>query len=134
MKFTKIFVPFLALIVIAGSSADVHSQTQDEKKQNVKSAAKSTGQRELTVPAGQTAISGCLQGKPDSYRLTEKDGTMHLLMGSIDLSNSVGHIVQLVGYADDDCDASASSDEGTPDGLRFFLVEAVASDSGQCKR
>jgi len=59
---------------------------------------------------------------------------MHLLMGQTDLSNHAGHTVQLVRYADDDRDASASSDEGTPVPPRFFLVEEVASDSGKCKR
>jgi hypothetical protein len=92
------------------------------------------GLREVSVPTGQSIIVGCLQGKPHNYRLTEKDGTSHLLMGQSDaLSGHANHIVQLVGFKDNNRDASASSDEGTPHGLRFFRVESIASDIGSCK-
>jgi hypothetical protein len=75
-----------------------------------------------------------LQGKPHNYRLVETDGTTHLLMGQSDaLSSHMDHIVKLVGNRDNDRDASASSDEGTPHGLRFFQVERIATDAGSCK-
>jgi hypothetical protein len=52
---------------------------------------------------------------------------MHLLIGPNDaLGKHVGQMVQLTGYRDNNRDASASSDEGTADGMRFFLVEDVA--------
>jgi hypothetical protein len=55
-------------------------------------------------------------------------------MGESDgLSSHVNHKVQLVGYKDNNRDASASSDEGTPHGLRFFRVEDIAADMGSCK-
>jgi len=93
-----------------------------------------TGLREVSVPTGQSIIVGCLQGNPHNYRLTEKDGTSHLLMGESDaLSGHVNHSVQLVGFEDNDRDPSASSDEDTPHGLRFFRVENIASDMGSCK-
>jgi hypothetical protein len=89
---------------------------------------------EISVPYTPATISGCLHGNPDSYTLTERDGTVHYLMGQSDaLSSHVGHKVQLQGLKDDDRDASASGDEGTPHGLRFFSVEQIVSDSGTCK-
>jgi hypothetical protein len=48
------------------------------------------------------------------------------------LSSHVGDMVQLSGYRDNNRDASASSDNGTSHGMRFFLVESVVSDSGKC--
>ena len=55
-----------------------------------------------------------------NYRLTEKDGTMHLLMGeAVALDRHVGHIVELVGYKDNDRNASASSDEVPRMGCAF---------------
>ena len=102
--------------------------------QSASSPSNSAGLREVSVPNGQSMITGCLQGQPHNYRLTEKDGTSHLLMGESDaLSSHVNHNVQLVGYKDNNRDASASSDEGTPHGLRFFKVENIASDTGSCR-
>ncbi len=102
--------------------------------QSGKSASDRAGLQQVSVPLGQATIEGCLQGNPHNYRLTEKDGTSHLLMGESDaLSGHLNHNIQLVGYKDDDRDASASSDEGTPHGLRFFRVENIASDTGSCK-
>ena len=49
------------------------------------------------------------------------------------LRTHVGHTVTLAGYRDNDRDASASSDEGTANGLRFFQVNEIVSDSGNCK-
>ena len=83
--------------------------------------------------SGETTVTGCLQGKTDGYYLTEKDGTMRLLMGPDDELNSyVGHWVQLGGNRDNRRDASAG-DEGTPHGLRFFQVEEILADQGTCK-
>jgi hypothetical protein len=60
---------------------------------------------------------------------------MRLLMRpSNNLTPYVYHWVQLGGNRDLRRDASASSDEGTPYGLRFFQVEEVLSDEGACKR
>ncbi len=90
--------------------------------------------QQLSVPTGQSTISGCLQGKPDSYMLVERDGTAHLLIGEGNaLWAALHHQVQLIGYRDNDRDASASSDEATAYGLRFFQVESVASEGASCK-
>jgi hypothetical protein len=37
--------------------------------------------QKASLAAGETTVTGCLQGKTDGYYLTEKDGTMRLLMG-----------------------------------------------------
>ena len=58
---------------------------------------------------------------------------MRLLMGSNGkLKSYVGHWVELGGNRDSRRDASASSDEGTAHGLRFFQVEEVLADQGSC--
>ena len=91
--------------------------------------------QKASLSAGETTVTGCLQGKTDGYYLTQKDGTMRLLMGSNDkLRSYVGHWVELGGNRDLRRDASASSDEGTPHGLRFFQVEEILADQGTCKR
>ncbi len=93
--------------------------------------------QEVSAPAGESTITGCLAGKHDGYRLTEKDGTMHLLLPAPEnkgLRTHVGNVVTLAGYKDDNRDASASSDEGTAHGLRFFQVNEIVSDDGKCKR
>jgi len=104
--------------------------------QSANSAGDRASVQEVSVSAGETTITGCLAGRHDGYRLTEKDGTMHLLMPTpekMGLRNHVGDIVTVGGYRDDNRDASASSDEGTPHGLRFFQVNEFVSDSGKCK-
>lgn len=102
--------------------------------QNANSASDRVGLQQVSVPTGQSMITGCLQGQPHNYRLTERGGTFHLLMGESDaLSSHLNHQVQLVGYKDNDRDASASSDEATPHGMRFFRVEDIAADLGSCK-
>ena len=88
-----------------------------------------------SLSAGETTVTGCLKGHTDGFYLIEKDGTMRLLMSPNDnLKPYVYHWVQLGGNRDFGRDASASSDEGTPHGLRFFQVEEVLSDEGACKR
>ena len=96
--------------------------------------ASRTGQL-ASLSAGETTVTGCLKGHTDGCYLIEKDGTMRLLMSSNDnLKPHVYHWVQLGGNRDWRRDVSASSDEGTPHGLRFFQVEEVLSDEGACKR
>ena len=59
---------------------------------------------------------------------------MHLLIGPNDaLAKHVGQMVQLAGYRDNNRDASASSDEGTAHGMRFFQVEDIVLEAGTCK-
>ena len=104
--------------------------------QSSSSAGDHASVKVVSVPPGETTITGCLAGRHDGYRLTEKDGTMHLLLPVPEnkgLRSHVGNVVTLAGNADNDRDASASSDEGTPHGLRFFQVEEILSDSGKCK-
>lgn len=102
--------------------------------QNANSASDRVGLQQVSVPTGQSMITGCLQGQPHNYRLIEKDGTFHLLMGESDaLSLHANHNGQLIRYKDNDRDASTSSDESTPRGMRFFRVENIASDSGSCR-
>jgi hypothetical protein len=79
-----------------------------------------------------TTLTGCLMGKTNQYYVTEKDGTRHsLLAKGKDLSPYVNHEVTLTGKADNNRDASASSDGGR--GNRFFSVDDV-SDQGACKK
>lgn len=80
-----------------------------------------------------TELSGCLQGAPQSYRLVRENGNVHLLVGDNKaLASHVGDMVTLQGYRDNNRDASASSDEGTPRGMRFFQVDSIAADNGSC--
>ncbi len=91
------------------------------------------GQADPAATGQTTQISGCLQGSPNSYRLMADSGNPHLLMGSENaLSNHVGDRVTLQGYRDNNRDASASSDEGTAHGMRFFQVDSVVADDGKC--
>jgi len=88
-----------------------------------------------SLGTGETTVTGCLRGRTDEFYLVEKDGTTRLLMGPNEKLNSyVGHWVELGGNRDNRRDASASSDEGTPHGLRFFQVEEILADQGACKR
>lgn len=81
-----------------------------------------------------TTVTGCLNGSKNQYYVTEKDGTRHVLLAKgKDLSPYVNHEVTVTGKADINRDASASSDEGTARGNRFFSVDAV-SDQGACKK
>jgi hypothetical protein len=91
--------------------------------------------QKLSLSAGETMVSGCLKGSTDGFYLIERDGTMRLLMSSNDsLKPYVDHWVQLGGNRDSRRDSSASSDEGTAHGLRFFQVEEVIADNGTCGR
>lgn len=83
----------------------------------------------------QDTIQGCLNGSPDSYRLKEDNGTQHMLIGDTkELQSHVGQHVQLAGKRDLNRDASASSDEATAHGQRFFRVESVTATQGKCSR
>jgi hypothetical protein len=80
-----------------------------------------------------TQISGCLHGSANGYRLVADSGNSHLLIGDYTaLKDHVGDRVTLQGYRDNNRDASASSDEGTPHGMRFFQVDNVTADNGKC--
>lgn len=123
MKFAFSLVAFLLLLGTIAFGQDANSA-------NSGSIAKPA-----SVPAGETSITGCLSGHHDEYRLTEKDGTVHLLLSAQKngLRSHVGNIVELAGHADNNRDASSSSDEGTAHGQRFFQVNEIISDSGKCK-
>lgn len=102
--------------------------------QSANYASGPAGVQQASVTKGETTITGCLAGHREEYRLTESDGTMHLLIGPNDaLGKHVGQMVQLTGYRDNNRDASASSDEGTAHGMRFFQVENIVPESGNCK-
>jgi hypothetical protein len=91
------------------------------------------GQEDPAATGQSTQISGCLQGAAGNYRLVRGNGTVHMLMGDDNILNShVGDQVTLVGYRDHNRDASASGDEGTVHGLRFFQVDSVAGVNGKC--
>jgi hypothetical protein len=91
--------------------------------------------QKASLTAGESTITGCIKGSTDQFYLVEQDGTTHLLMGrNRTLRPYLDHWVELGGNRDNNRDASASSDEGTPHGLRFFQVENVLADQGSCKR
>ncbi len=80
-----------------------------------------------------TQISGCLEGTANGYRLIADSGNPHLLVGDYAvLKDHVGDRVSLQGYRDNNRDASASSDQGTAHGMRFFQVNDVTADNGKC--
>lgn len=118
MRFT---ISLLALLLAAAVSTIAQSHSSY------------LGQAEPAATGSMTQISGCLQGSPNSYRLMADSGNPHLLMGDQNmLSSHVGDRVTLQGYRDNNRDASASSDEGTPHGMRFFQVDSVTADTGKC--
>jgi hypothetical protein len=113
----------LALVCIALASAQTTSPP-----------APATIQK-ASLSAEESTLTGCLKGSTDEFYLTERNGTMHVLMGhNRDLRPYVDHWVELGGNRDNSRDASASSDEGTAHGLRFFQVEEIVADNGVCKR
>ena len=91
------------------------------------------GQADPAAKGPTAQISGCLQGTANSYTLLADSGNPHLLIGDYTtLSSHVGDRVTLQGYRDNNRDASASSDNGTAHGMRYFQVENVAADQGKC--
>ncbi len=83
---------------------------------------------------GSSTLTGCLTGKPDDYQVADESGTRHLIFDpDVDLTSYVGHSVQVMGLEDGSRDASASSDEGTAQGMDFFKVAQVTKDLGSCK-
>ena len=114
---------FFLLVCLACASAQTPSA----------STAPATLQN-ASLPAGESSVTGCVHGSTDQYYLIENDGTMRLLMGpNSQLQQLLGHRVVLAGNRDLRRDASASSDGGTPHGLRFFQVEEVLAEQGVCK-
>jgi hypothetical protein len=92
------------------------------------------GQADPRGTGPEQQISGCLQGSGSSYRLMSDDGNSHMLVGDMrELSSHVGNHVTLQGYRDNNRDASASSDNGTAHGMRYFQVSGVTNDTGKCK-
>lgn len=80
-------------------------------------------------------MTGCLKGSVNQYYVVEKNGTTHVLQAKgHNLSPYVNHMVTLTGEADNNRDASASSDEGTAHGNRFFAVDDVSDKGGGCKK
>ena len=118
----RFIVSLLALMVAMGISSFGQS------------SASAMGKADPSATGAPVQISGCLQGTAQEYRLVEKNGTSHLLIGDGHaLEQHAGDIVTLDGYRDNNRDASASRDNGTEHGMRFFQVSGVATDNGKCK-
>ena len=119
----RIVISLLALLLIVALSTLGQSKSS------------SMGQADPAATSPLTESSGCLQGTSGAYRLVRADGTVHLLMGDDEvLKGHVGDTVTLKGYRDTNRDASASSDEGTAHGLRFFQVDGVATENSKCNQ
>jgi hypothetical protein len=92
------------------------------------------GTSEPAQTSGTSTLTGCLHGSKNQYYVMEKNGTNHVLLTrERDLSKYLNHQVTVTGKADTNRDASASSDEGTAHGNRFFSLESI-SDQGACKK
>lgn len=88
------------------------------------------GQANPAASGQPTQISGCLKGNSQEYRLVEKDGTIHMLVGDNNaLEGHVGDEVRLVGYRDNRRDASSSMGHAS----NYFQVQSLSSDNGKCK-
>ena len=84
--------------------------------------------------SGSSTITGCLGGSRHQYYVVEKNGTTHVLIAkNRDLTQYVKHEVTVTGLEDTNRDASASSDEGTAHGERFFSLDTI-TDQGACKK
>jgi hypothetical protein len=106
---------------LAFSQAESSSATPDSHRQTIDQQDSST-------------LTGCLTGKPDNYQIVDEGGTRHLIFNpNVELSSFVGHSVEVVGTRDSTRDESASSDEGTAQGMSFFKVAQVNKDLGTCK-
>jgi len=88
------------------------------------------GQANPAETGKPTEITGCLKGKSQEYRVVEKNGTTHMLIGDNSaLASHVGDEVTLQGYRDNARDASSSMGHG----MRYFDVQNITSDNGKCK-
>jgi len=100
------------------------------------SGSQNAAQRTTNEPpqmSGSSTLTGCLGGSRSQYYVIEKNGTEHVLLTkNRDLSKYVKHEVTVTGLADTNRDASASSDEGTAHGNRFFSLDTI-TDIGACK-
>jgi hypothetical protein len=115
-------IPMLLAIVVLGGMALATAQNPAPQ------------QPQTSTTAGSNTLTGCLKGSTNQYYVIEKNGTEHVLLSKgRNLSSYVNHMVTLTGTADINRDASASSDEGTAHGNRFFSVDSV-SDQGACKK
>ena len=112
MRFAATLAIVLAACVVAASAQTSNPSPARASVQNV------------SLAAGQSAVTGCLKGSTNQFYLMEQNGTLHLLMGpNKELQAHVGYWVELGGNRDSSRDASASSAEGTAHGMRFFPVE-----------
>jgi len=109
----------LAIVLLAGMALATAQNPTSEPPQ-------------LNTPPTST-LTGCLKGSVNQYYVVEKNGTTHVLLAKgHDLISYVNHLVTLTGKADNNRDASASSDSAAR-GNRFFSVDDV-SDQGACKK
>lgn len=94
------------------------------------SSSSAMGQANPAAEGKPTQIIGCLKGSSQQYRLVEKDGTRHLLLGDNNaLAGHVGDEVRLVGYRGNSRDASSSMGNAS----NYFQVQSLSSDNGKCK-
>ncbi len=116
MRFASLFFSLLLMAPVIGFAQNANDQGNNMNSQ-------------------EHTIRGCLAGSPNQYRLTTKNGTTHMLMGDEqDLGSHVGQMVELSGKADNNRDASASSNNGMMNGQRFFRVDSVKEIQGNCKK
>lgn len=94
------------------------------------SGSSTMGQANTAEQGKPTQIIGCLKGRSQEYRLVEKDGTTHMLVGDNNaLAGHVGDEVRLVGYRGNSRDASSSMGNAS----NYFQVQSLSSDNGKCK-
>jgi hypothetical protein len=89
--------------------------------------------KQINMPPTST-LTGCLKGSVDQYFVIDSSFFEHVLLAKgHEFGPYVDHMVTLTGKADNERDASSSSDEGSPRGNRFFSVDEV-TDQGPCKK
>jgi hypothetical protein len=119
LRGSLMLVTILVLTQFAFSQSDNLTATQDPQAAQQRT---------------ESTITGCLTGKANEYRLVDQKGTTHLLLNpTVSVESYKGQSVTLTGEPDITRDASASSDEATTHGMRFFRVTGVTGESGPCK-
>jgi hypothetical protein len=97
--------------------------------QDNQNAAPNSNPQNVT-PGHRTAITGCLTGEADHYRLTDQKGVTNIVYGStVQLDSYVGKSVTLVGVQS----ATPSTDTGTAHPMPHFKAVEVHPASGSCK-
>jgi len=109
-------------------------QAQDQSPQNPPNSPNSSN------GSSQTSVKGCLQGSGGNFTLTDQSGTTYQLQGETsNLTDHVGHEVQITGTTSAGSGGGANTSQGSSQGgsqgssQPMLTVEKVKHISKTCK-